>query len=61
MVQESIISPERMAELVGRSKKTIWRWWSKEKAFPKPVLVNGRAIGWRESDYKSWLNSGVGA
>jgi prophage regulatory protein len=32
----------------SRNRKTIWRWW-KNKTFPSPIQINGRAIGWRKS------------
>lgn len=46
---DPIINQDQAAQAIGRSKKTLWRWWAKEKCFPKPIIVNGRAIGWRKS------------
>ncbi|MEZ8127959.1 helix-turn-helix transcriptional regulator [Enterovibrio norvegicus] len=56
MSHEVIILPDEMESIVGRNRKTIWRWWRKEKSFPAPIQINGRAIGWREADYQAWLN-----
>lgn len=56
MNRNALISNDEMEKLVGRDRKTIWRWWSKEKSFPAPLQVNGRAIGFRSSDYQAWLN-----
>ncbi|TOC20861.1 helix-turn-helix transcriptional regulator [Vibrio parahaemolyticus] len=35
----------------------MWRWWAKEKTFPKPILINGRCLGWRESELDNWMES----
>lgn len=52
---DRIISISEMAKLTSRTPKTIWRWWAKEGLFPRPLLQNGRALGWKESTYNAWL------
>ncbi|HAS8629179.1 TPA: AlpA family phage regulatory protein [Vibrio vulnificus] len=54
-----IISLEEVSNLVGRHPRTIWRWWAKEDGFPRPLLRNGRCIGWRQSDIDSWMDESV--
>ena len=56
---DRVMSLDEVAQMMGRSKKTIWRFWAKEKVFPKPILIKGRAIGWRESTIKKFLDTGV--
>jgi prophage regulatory protein len=56
MNHEAIISNGKMEELLGKDRRTIWRWWRKDKTFPEPIQINGRAIGFRSSDYQAWLN-----
>ncbi|OOE87300.1 helix-turn-helix transcriptional regulator [Salinivibrio sharmensis] len=56
MAINRIVSLKEMSALVGRSPKTIWRWWRKEQSFPAPRQINGRTIGWRETDYQAWLD-----
>jgi prophage regulatory protein len=56
MNHEAVISMSKMSMLVGKDRRTIWRWWRKDKTFPKPLLINGRAVGFRSSDYENWLN-----
>ncbi|WP_021024491.1 helix-turn-helix transcriptional regulator [Salinivibrio costicola] len=56
MATPRIVSLKEMSALVGRSPKTIWRWWRKEQSFPPPQQNNGRTIGWNEADYEAWLN-----
>lgn len=46
---ERVLSLDEVSQLLGRSKKTIWRWWAKEKCFPKPIQINGRSIGFKQS------------
>ncbi|EGR1910229.1 AlpA family transcriptional regulator [Vibrio cholerae] len=38
-----------VAQILNRSPKTIWRWYTKDKTIPQPLTVNGRAIGYRAS------------
>ncbi len=52
---ESIITLPEMAKHLKRSPKTIWRMWAKDGSLPKPLMINGRTLGWRESTYSAWL------
>lgn len=51
-----ILSPKDVGKLIGRSTSTINRWWRKDGLFPKPLLMNGRTLGWREDVVLDWLN-----
>lgn len=51
---DRIISNKEMSQLVSRSYKTLWRWHTLGH-FPKPIFIGSRSIGWRQSDYNSWL------
>ncbi|WP_331250784.1 helix-turn-helix transcriptional regulator [Thalassobacter stenotrophicus] len=42
--------------LVGLSRSTIYAMMA-ENAFPKPVLLGRRAVGWRASDVTAWLET----
>lgn len=55
MAHERIMSLNEVASTLGRHPRTIWRWWAKDKIFPKPIQMNGRCIGWLESDFTQWL------
>jgi prophage regulatory protein len=55
---DRIISPQEVADMFNRSPKSIWRWWRRDKNFPCPIQVSGRAIGWRESSIKKFLDTG---
>lgn len=43
-------------ELVGVAERT-WLRWVKEGAAPKPVRLGERAVAWRLSDLREWLES----
>ncbi|MFV0447707.1 MAG: helix-turn-helix transcriptional regulator [Vibrio sp.] len=52
---EELYSVPQLEQLLDRNRITIWRWWKKHKIFPSPLLVNGRAVGWRKSDVDLWI------
>lgn len=58
---DRIISLQEMASLLNRTPKTIWRLWAKDGALPKPLMMNNRCLGWRESTYTAWLAEKAGA
>ncbi len=45
-----------VARLTGMSRDHLRRL-GKTEAFPKPVKISVRAIGWRESEVRNWLES----
>lgn len=55
---DRVMTPDEVAQMIGRSKKTVWRLWAKDEVFPKPILIKGRAIGWRESTINKFLDTG---
>ena len=55
MARNRIMSLKEVSDSLGRSPRTIWRWWAKDKCFPKPIQINGRCLGWREKDFVYWL------
>lgn len=46
---DRVVSMAEVAQILNRSPKTIWRWYAKDKSLPQPLMVNGRAIGYRAS------------
>ncbi|MGR5323408.1 helix-turn-helix transcriptional regulator [Vibrio sp. DNB22_17_1] len=52
---DRVLSLDEVASILGKSKKSLWRWWAKDKVMPEPLKVNGRAIGFRESTVKAFL------
>jgi len=60
MLHTQIMSLADLANLVKKSKVTIWRWWSKDKILPKPIMLNGKCLGWKVSVIEQWLNDNQG-
>ncbi|MCE0557407.1 AlpA family phage regulatory protein [Motilimonas sp. E26] len=52
---DPILSLNDASEIIGRSKRSLWRWYAKDKTMPEPLKVNGRAVGWRKSTFEQWL------
>lgn len=50
-----LLSNSDVAQLLGRSSITIYRW-RRDGILPPPVMVNGRSIGWRQSDISDWID-----
>ncbi len=60
MPNSKIIKYKEMELLTGLNRRSIWRKWAKEKTFPKPLMQNGRCIGWLPEQYSEWLQSLTG-
>lgn len=57
MINSRIIKYSEMELLTGLNRRSLWRKWAKEKSFPKPLMQNGRAVGWTEQQFNEWLAS----
>ena len=55
-ITEVVIPISEMTRRINRNRQTLWMWWNTGK-FPTPIMLNGRTIGWRESDYMEWLKN----
>lgn len=51
-----IISIIELSQLLSKSRVSIWRW-ERDGILPKPIKVQGRTIGWRESIILEWLET----
>lgn len=54
---DRVVSMAEVAQILNRSPKTIWRWYTKDKTIPQPLMVNGRAIGYRASVLNQIIDS----
>jgi prophage regulatory protein len=54
MVQKILRLPH-VKEVTGLSRSSIYLMMSKG-AFPKPILLNSRAVGWIETELTEWIN-----
>lgn len=54
-MSETILRRPDVEKRCGLSRSTIYQLMT-EDAFPRPVRLGKRAVGWRESDIASWLD-----
>ena len=52
----TILRRPAVEQATGLSRSTIYAMMA-EGAFPKPVRLGKRAVGWREADVRAWLES----
>jgi prophage regulatory protein len=57
---DRVLTLDEVANILGKSKKSLWRWWAKDKVMPEPLKVNGRAIGFRQSTIEAFLEKLTG-
>jgi prophage regulatory protein len=55
-MSERIYRRPDVEAITGLSRSTIYAMMS-EEAFPQPIRLGKRAVGWRGSDLDAWLNS----
>ncbi|MBI1417971.1 MAG: AlpA family phage regulatory protein [Limimaricola sp.] len=55
-MQERIYRRTDVEKLVGLSRSTLYAMMA-EGAFPRPVKLGKRAVGWRERDVRAWLET----
>ncbi len=37
-----------LTQRYNRDRRTLWRWWAKDKILPAPTRINGIFLGWTE-------------
>tara|TARA_R110001599_G_scaffold309506_1_gene516483 strand:+ start:362 stop:568 length:207 start_codon:yes stop_codon:yes gene_type:complete len=52
----NLLSIKQVCELLNRDRKTIWEW-VRDGQFINPIKVNGRTLGFLETDYEQWLQN----
>ena len=43
-------------QMIGLSRSTLYAMIA-EGAFPRPIKLGKRAVGWREADLRTWLEN----
>ena len=56
LTSSKILRRPEVEQVVGLSRSTIYAMMT-HGAFPQPVKLGARAVGWRESDVLAWLES----
>ncbi len=53
--RKNLISPHRLASLLGIPMATLWRWVL-DHLIPRPVFLGARIMGWDRRVIDSWLS-----
>lgn len=56
MKQSLIIRPDQLAEALGVSRTTLWRWRN-QGIIPHPINLGPRLVGWEISVINQWIES----
>lgn len=56
MALQLIIRPAQLANELGASKTTLWRW-RQAGILPDPVLLDPRLVGWEKAVIEQWIQS----
>lgn len=55
-MEESIIRPKKMCQLLGISMATLYNW-EKDGTMPiEKIKFGPNCVGYRSSDYRKWMN-----
>jgi predicted DNA-binding transcriptional regulator AlpA len=55
--QIQLLSPNKVAELLGISRVTLWRMRQEDDTFPSPYQITERRIGFLKSEIEAWVMS----
>lgn len=53
---DRLIRPKNAAAMLGVSKKQLYII-ARQEDFPEKIQIGSRAVGWRLSDLKAWIDS----
>jgi predicted DNA-binding transcriptional regulator AlpA len=52
---DAVLRPRQVMALLGISRTTLWRLWSRQKLLPPPLQLGPNSVGWRESELRDFL------
>lgn len=57
-----LLRREQLHELLGRGQKrgSFSNWLARataERGFPRPIVIAGRSVAWREDEVAAWVDS----
>jgi prophage regulatory protein len=55
-MMDKILRRPEVETRCGLARSTIYDW-IKAGAFPKPVRLGQRSVGWRESEIRAWIEA----
>ena len=57
-MKDSLLRINRVMELTGLAKSTIWLWVKLGK-LPSPIKLSPRVTVWKQSDIDSWIEKQI--
>ncbi|MEM6961978.1 MAG: AlpA family transcriptional regulator [Myxococcota bacterium] len=55
---DKILRRPEVERATGLSRSTIYSMMASQ-SFPRPIRIGARAVGWRESDIRKWLQERI--
>lgn len=52
----TVLRMPQVIEMIGVSRAHVYALISRDE-FPRPILIGKRAVGWMETDIRSWINA----
>ena len=49
-----ILRPTELAQMLGVSMPTLWRW-NREGKLPPKVTLGENSVGWKSTDIEAWI------
>ncbi|WP_374726398.1 helix-turn-helix transcriptional regulator [Aeromonas salmonicida] len=56
VISNLIIRPTQLAQELGVSKTTLWRW-CRQGFLPRPINLGPRLVGWERAAINKWIES----
>ncbi|EHH1179040.1 AlpA family phage regulatory protein [Vibrio vulnificus] len=60
MKNKEFVRINDLADYLGISKVTIWRW-RKSGQLPKPTAISPKIVGWKRETIEAWIEESAGA
>ena len=57
---QEILRIDRVSQVTGLPKKSIYNLMNKG-AFPRPIKLAAKAVGWPSSDIEAWIEARIAA
>jgi prophage regulatory protein len=54
-----MLSMKQVLDLIPVTRQTLWRWYTKDGTFPKPVPIGGKRVAWYADEVEAWQRDQV--
>jgi prophage regulatory protein len=52
-----LLRPKEVAERIGASRQSVWRWSKEDPTFPRPVRMGKNATAFIQEEIDEWIIS----